>query len=158
MSHDKGVSFVAYSPRGTHFATGGTDGSVVIWNALGSEIARFASHQGQVAHLAFSEDGRFLASASSDRTLKLFDVKSGKELRTLTGHDEAIHGVGFSPDGRRIVSASSDQTLRFWDTNSGANVMTLAYDTPVWGAKFLPDGKRLAVIPMDDTVQILESR
>jgi tetratricopeptide (TPR) repeat protein len=65
--------------------------------------------------VAFSADGRRIASASSDETLKVWDAAGGQELLTLRGHMDAVNGVAYSADGRRIASASEDQTVKVWD-------------------------------------------
>ena len=87
----------------------------------GRELRTLAGHAGSVNGVALSADGRRAVSASSDQTLKVWDVETGRELRTLAGHTVAVNGVALSADGRRAVSASSDQTLKVWDVETGAN-------------------------------------
>jgi WD40 repeat protein len=65
--------------------------------------------------VAFSPDGRRLASASRGNTVKLWDAATGQEVLTLKGHTSAVTSVAFSPDGRRLASASQDSTVRVWD-------------------------------------------
>ena len=101
------------------------------------------------------EAGRLLASASLDRTLKLWAVASGKEVWTLHGHRKGVNGVAFSPDGRRLASASEDRTVRVWDVATGQELLTLSGHThSVYGVAFSPDGHRLASTGSDGTVKI----
>jgi WD40 repeat protein len=69
--------------------------------------------------VAFSPDGTRLATASDDRTVRLWDASSGESLLTLTGHTDEVWGVAFSPDGIRLATASDDQTVRLWDATTG---------------------------------------
>jgi len=63
--------------------------------------------------VVFSPDGRRLATASADKTARIWDVSSGQELATVT-HNDTVYGVAFSPDGRRLATASEDKTVRIW--------------------------------------------
>ncbi|MDT9196460.1 WD40 repeat domain-containing protein, partial [Limnospira sp. PMC 1245.20] len=65
--------------------------------------------------VSFSPDGQTLASGSSDNTVRLWDVATGRELRQLTGHTNSLLSVSFSPDGQTLASGSSDNTVRLWD-------------------------------------------
>ena len=75
--------------------------------------------------MAVTPDGRRAVSASDDKTLKVWDLESGRELRTLEGHSAWVNGVAVTPDGRRAVSASGDKTLKVWDLESGRELRTL---------------------------------
>ena len=75
--------------------------------------------------VAFSPDGRTIASGSDDKTIKLWDAASGRELRTLQGHTGMVISVAFSPDGRTIASGSGDKTIKLWDAASGRELRTL---------------------------------
>jgi len=75
--------------------------------------------------VAFSPDGRILASASKDTTVKLWDTATGKLLRTLTGHTEEVWSVAFSPPNGRMVASGAGDSIRFWDPASGKLLRTL---------------------------------
>ncbi len=75
--------------------------------------------------VSFSPDGRFIASGSLDKTVKLWDVETGIELRTFAGHSSSVLSVSFSPDGRFIASGSVDDAVKLWDIQTGKEVMTM---------------------------------
>jgi WD40 repeat protein len=77
-----------------------------------------------VCSVAFSPDGKRIITASWDKTARLWDADSGKQIGEITGHVDALTGAAFSPDGKRIVTASVDRSARLWDAESGRLIGT----------------------------------
>jgi WD40 repeat protein len=164
-SFDKGAAF---SPDGKLLATGGEvkprkpsdEGHLVrLWDAAtGKEIRTFKGHRGVIQSVAFSPDGKLLASGSGDETVKLWDVGSGQAVHVLRGHTHLVNVVAFSPDCTRLASASVDRTVRVWEVASGKEVRSLEGHTDaVYGVAFSPDGKLLASAGLDRTVRLWEA-
>ena len=106
--------------------------------------AQLIGHTDLINSVAFSPDGRLLASGSMDRTVKLWDVQTNACLRTLTLHTSWVRSVAFSPDGKLLASASDDKTVRLWDPQTGAPVRVLSgHYSGVLAVAFSPDGRTL---------------
>lgn len=156
------VEAVDYSPTARRFATGGWDGKARIWNIdSGAEEVSIQHDAIYVYGVAFSPDGKYLATACSDRNsyVRIWDATTGAPVSPpLSGHTDAALSVRFSPSGRWLVSTSFDKQVLLWDvTNAAAPVP----QTPlkghtwwVWDAAFSPDEKQLATASQDGTVVI----
>ena len=107
--------------------------------------ATLKGHTGVVWCVAFSPDGKTLASASDDETIKLWETATGNELATLKGHYGSVQCVAFSPDGKTVASGAADFSIRLWDAATGKERAVLkGHPAPVRCVAFSPDGKTLA--------------
>ncbi|MFI5460795.1 MAG: protein kinase [Isosphaerales bacterium] len=111
-----------------------------------------------VMSVAFSPDGQWLASSSRGRTVKVWDAKTGQEIRTLSGHTNVVESVAFSPDGQRLASASSNGTVKVWESATAHEILPLRlYTLAVNSVAFSPDGQRLASASDDKTVKVWDA-
>jgi serine/threonine protein kinase len=124
--------------------SGSTSGVIRLTTLIRSLFRRFAGHTDLVLSVAFSPDGRRALSGSADRTMRLWNVENGQELRCFTGHRDFVLTVAFSPDGKRAVSAGCDRTVRLWDVQNGQELRCLSGHTDlIWSVAFSPDGRRV---------------
>src|SRR5262249_42901700 len=110
-------------------------------------------HQGVIWNLAFAPDGKTVASASADGTVRLWDAATAQQ-RGLLQHPQGAHlrGIGYSPDGKLLATGALDGTVRLWDTGSLQQRAVLQRHTAlVFSARFSPDGKTLATACGDET-------
>ena len=119
------------------------------------ERNRLGGHSDWVNSVSFSPDRKTLASGSSDSTIKLWDVDTGKEITTLNGHKDAIISVRFSPDGKILASGGFDKTIKLWDVDTGKEITTLnGHSDTIWSVSFSYDGKTLASGSWDKTIKL----
>ncbi|MBA3481847.1 MAG: WD40 repeat domain-containing protein [Pirellulales bacterium] len=159
--HEKHGISVAFTRKG-RLASGSWGGIVRLWDAEagGKPLGRFPESRKArqpVGAMAFSEDGRRLATASYGRRVEIWDTVKGKLLHTLQ-HSGLVFCVALSRDGQRLASAGEDQTVRIWDTESGREVLGLRGHTGACGSvAFSPDGRRLASVSLDGTIRVWDA-
>jgi WD40 repeat protein len=159
------VTAVAFSPDGHWLAVAGglpAKSGVVRLYAVpsdglpgGTPAHVLAGHKDLLLGLAFSPDGKLLATCGYDRLIKLWDTATGKEARTLKDHSDSVYGVAFSPDGKLLVSGAADRAVKVWDVATGTRLYTLSEPTDwVYAVAWSPDGEHVAAAGVDKAIRV----
>jgi len=141
--HAGAVNAVVFLENG-RIATSGEDARIAIWQ-LGDDrpAAVLEGHTAPVVSLAVSPDGKTLASASWDNTVRLWSLAGGAP-RVLEGHQQNVNGVAFTPDGRAVITVSYDLTLRIWTLSGGGATTTVTLPSPLNSVAVAPSGQIVA--------------
>lgn len=170
----RGITHVAFSSDGKYLATT-TDGPkpvAKVWDATnGAEKSTFSGQVQtlRISGLAFSPDGERVATGTAGGNLKIWDARTGQELKDLPGHTSTVVGLAFSAEGKYLASSSTDGTARIWNASSGEMLEVFTSPGgPISDLTFTPDGKRLIVtsqdtiygyiLDRDELVSLAESR
>ncbi len=160
------VASLAYSPDGKVLASAQSGApwhtnppgknAVTLLDARSGRVLRtLVGHTDNITEVAFSPDGKWVASASMDKTIRLWNAKNGQLSKLFFGHTDWVRSVVFSRDGSTLLSASRDNTLRQWNIASGKVIRVLrGHQSDVYAARFSPDGKRIASGSSDTTLRI----
>ncbi|MBN3926981.1 MAG: AAA-like domain-containing protein [Nostoc sp. NMS4] len=161
IGHTDSLYSVSVSPNGKIIATAGDavagDGQVIrLWSRTGQALKTISAKSGdwnRIWSLSFSPDGRMIAAASYDKTLKLWNL-NGQLLKTFNGHSKDVTEVRFSPDGQTLATANYDGTVKLWQVD-GRELRTLKANAgKVWSVGFSPDGMLLASAHDNGTIKL----
>jgi WD40 repeat protein/serine/threonine protein kinase len=156
-SFDSAIADLAFSPDDHHLAIAGSKGLLSLCRLPRQRQAfqTLAGHAKEAWCVAFSPDGSLLATGSDDHLVKLWDVRTGRELATLAGHASLVSAAAFTPDGRTLATASFDATIKLWDVANNKLLQTLAgHKAPLRSLAWHTDGTLLASGGDDCTVRL----
>lgn len=113
-------------------------------------------HELAVVTVAVSTDSNFVITGSRDKSAKLWDINTGREVRNFLGHDATVTSAVFTPDGRQLITASNDMTVRLWQVNNGNAVLVKRFGSPLTDVEIDPLGRFFAVGGRSDTVTVFD--
>jgi WD40 repeat protein len=157
--HKRPVNGLAFSPDSKTIALGGYgdengNNLWMLWDING-KARTILGHSDQIYRLAFSPNGKIVATASWDRSIKLWNAVDGKLIRTLDGkHNSWILGLNFSPDGKMLVSSSQDKTAKIWSVEGNLLYTLIDHKGDVNDVVFSPNGKIIASASSDQTIKL----
>jgi len=123
-----------------------------------SNSGGMAAHKDYITSVAVNPGGTRIASVSLDKTIKLWDLESGRELRTISNIGGSVNAVSFSPDGKTLIHGAEDKTIRIWDAETGRAIRTInGHSGYVNEARYSPDGKRIASCADDKLIKIWDA-
>jgi len=126
---------------------------------IGTTLSIFRGHTNWITAVSWSPDGVAIASASNDRTVRVWNAEKATTLYIYYGHAGAVTAAAWSPDGTRIVSASSDGTVHVWESATGKRILTYEeHSDTVLSVAWSPDGTRIASAGCDRTIHVWDTR
>ncbi len=155
-----GVPGVAFSSKDQQLAIGNfADNFLRLYNvADGERLKELRGHRSKVHGVAYSPNGKYLATSSLDRDVKLWDTATNREVKTFVGHKDYVFSVEFSPDGTQLLTASADKTVRMWNVESGKQVHELTgHQGMIQQAVFSRDGSLIITGGSDNNGRVYDS-
>ncbi len=132
--------------------------NLAAWRRSLVQVKEVFPHSNSVAAVAFSPDGKTIATGSWDKTARLWDLKSGQPIGPTIQHQGAVRGVAFSPDGRWLATASNDKSARVWDVATGRPVgKPMEHHDEVWSVAFSPIGRRVLTGCLDRAARLWDT-
>ncbi|MDR0409957.1 MAG: WD40 repeat domain-containing protein [Spirochaetaceae bacterium] len=132
---------------------------IFIYSRFGGAFEILPRIDGEIYAIAYSPAASYAVSGGTDKTVKIWDTKSGRLVKILHGHESIVSSVAYSPDGRQIVSASGGGELKIWDTITGKETIALnGQGGWIWQARFSPDGKRVVSASADKSFMVWDAQ
>ena len=161
--HKDNVIAVLFSPDGSILASSGdiNDKTIKLWFLSENRSVTLKGHSdwfGGVNSIAFSSDSKLIASGSNDKTVKIWQVDTGKEIATLEGHNDYVTSVAISADNKILASGSKDKTLKLWKLDTGRLISTIDYNEAIQTVSFSPNGKVLVTGCQKGNIRLFETQ
>ncbi|RKO87877.1 WD40-repeat-containing domain protein [Blyttiomyces helicus] len=166
--HNARVSGLAFHPRSTldqspgalNLVSGATDGGVNLWSfEQDTPIASLIGHELRVARVAFHPSGRFIGTASFDKSWRLWDAETQKELLLQDGHSREVFAIGFQDDGALVATGGQDAIARIWDLRTGRSIWAAqGHVKQLLCLDWSPNGHELVTGSEDNTLRIFDLR
>jgi eukaryotic-like serine/threonine-protein kinase len=157
-AHRGELELAAFSPDSTRIVTAGESQTATVWDsAAGTVVATLNGHNHRVRSASFSPDNSHIVTAS-DRTARLWDARTGKDLATFD-HSDEVWSAAFSPDGARVVTTGRGGTVRLWDARTAQLVVSFeGHRGGVYSARFSADGARVVTASDDHTAKVWDAK